>query len=197
MTGAIPIVPSITDIELDAESMLEILPNKLKSKMTLYVNPFGPGNIPDFLYPAYNIDATLNLEIPLSIIANNLTLVDTNEVEVSQNDEVEIDKLFLTIKNGIPFDATINVMLYDEMDNLIDTLFNNAILLSAKIDENNLVTQSTTSTLTANYNNSEKIRKVITVASFNTQPNNSFVKIYSDYKMDITMSAKLRKTIGN
>ena len=97
----------------------------------------------------------------------------------------------------VKFKVTLNVMLYDEMDNLIDTLFDNAILLSAKIDENNLVTQSTTSTLTANYNNSEKIRKVITVASFNTQPNNSFVKIYSDYKMDITMSAKLRKTIGN
>ena len=165
--------------------------------MTLYVNPFGPGNIPDFLYPAYTIYATLNLEIPLSIIANNLTLIDTNEVEVKQSDEMEIDKLFLTIKNGIPFDATLNVMLYDEVDNLIDTLFNNAILLSAKVDENNLVTQSTTSTLTANYNNSEKIRKVITVASFNTQPNNSFVKIYADYKMDITMSAKIRKTIGN
>jgi hypothetical protein len=169
----------------------------IKSYMTLYINPSGPDNIPDFIYPAYTIDATLNLQIPLSIIANDLTLVDTNEAEVNQNDEVEIDKLFLTIKNGIPFDATISVMLYDEMNNLIDTLFNNAILLSAKVDENNLVTKSTASTLTANYNNSQKIRKVITVASFNTQPNNSFVKIYSDYKMDITMSAKLRKTIGN
>ena len=197
ITGAIPIDPSNTDIELDAESMLEILPNKLKSYMTLYINPSGPDNIPDFIYPAYTIDATLNLQIPLSIIANDLTLVDTNEVEVNQNDEVEIDKLFLTIKNGIPFDATINVMLYDEMNTLIDTLFNNAILLSAKVDENNLVTQSTTSALTANYNNSQKIRKIITVASFNTQPNNSFVKIYSDYEMDIIMSAKLRKTIGN
>lgn len=196
-SGAIPIIPSITDIELDAESMLEILPNKLKSKMSLYVNPFGPANTPDFFYPAHTIDASLKLEIPLSIIANNLTLADTNEVEVSQNNEMEIEKLFLTIKNGIPFDATINVMLYDEMDNLIDTLFNNAILLSAKVDENNLVTQSTVSTLTANYSNSGKIRKVITVASFSTQPNNSFVKIYSDYKMDITMSAKFRKTIGN
>jgi hypothetical protein len=42
-----------------------------------------------------------------------------------------------------------------------------------------------------------EIKKVITIASFNTQANNSFIKIYSDYKMDITMSAKLRKTIGN
>ena len=197
MTGSIPIVPSITDIELEAENMLEILPDKLKSAMSIYVNPFGPSSIPDFLYPAHTIDASLNLEIPLSIIANNLTLVDTNEVEITQNEEVEIEKLYLSIKNGIPFDATINVMLYDEFDNLIDTLFNNANILSAKVDKNNLVTESTTSTLTANYNNSGKIRKVITVASFNTQPNNSFVKIYSDYKMDITMSAKLRKTIGN
>ena len=88
-------------------------------------------------------------------------------------------------------------MLYDEFDNLIDTLFNNANILSAKVDENNLVTQSTTSTLSASYNNNEKIRKVITVAKFNTVPGGSFVKIYSDYKMDITLSAKLRKTIGN
>ena len=161
MTGTIPIVPSITDIELDAESMLEILHNKLKSKMNIYVNPFGPSSTPDFLYPEYTIDATLNLEIPLSIIANNLTLVDTNEVEITQNEEVEIEKLYLSIKNGIPFDATINVMLYDEFDNLIDTLFNNANILSAKVDENNLVTQSTASTLSVSYNNNGKIRKVM------------------------------------
>ena len=197
MPGAIPIDPKSIDIELDAKSMLEILPNKLKSKMNIYVNPGGTGSAADFLYPAYTINASLNLEIPLSIIANNLTLVDTNEVEITQNEEVEIEKLYLTIKNGIPFDATINVMLYDEFDNLIDTLFNNANILSAKVDENNLVTQSTTSTLSASYNNNGKIRKVITVAKFNTVSGGSFVKIYSDYKMDITLSAKLRKTIGN
>jgi len=197
MPGAIPIDPKSIDIELDAKSMLEILPNKLKSKMNIYVNPGGTGSAADFLYPAYTINASLNLEIPLSIIANNLTLVDTNEVEITQNEEVEIEKLYLSIKNGIPLKATINVMLYDEFDNLIDTLFNNANILSAKVDENNLVTQSTTSTLSASYNNNGKIRKVITVAKFNTVSGGSFVKIYSDYKMDITLSAKLRKTIGN
>ena len=88
-------------------------------------------------------------------------------------------------------------LFYDEMDNLIDTLFNNQLLLSAKTDDNDLVTESTTSTLSANYNNSGKIRKIITVACFNTQPNDRFIKIYSDYKMDINMSAKLRKTIGD
>ncbi|MBC8266152.1 MAG: hypothetical protein H8E84_04220 [Flavobacteriales bacterium] len=195
--GAIPVVPSITNIELDAKDMLEILPNKFQSKMDIYVNPFGQSSTPGFLYPAHTIDASLNLEIPLSLIANNLTLIDTNEVNINQSSEIEIEKLFITIKNGIPFDASINIILYDEFDNLIDTLFNNAILLSAKVDENNMVFESTTSTLTADYNQSMNIRKIITVATFNTMPNNSFVKIYSDYKMDLTMSAKLRKTIGN
>ena len=101
------------------------------------------------------------------------------------------------IANGIPFDANINVLLFDEMDNFIDSLFNTQLLLAAKVDENNLVSESTISTLSANYNNSQKIRKIITVASFNTQPNDRFMKIYSDYKMNINMSAKLRKNIGN
>lgn len=197
MSGEIPVVPTFSNIDLNAADMLGILPNKLKSAIKIYLNPFGPSSTPDFLYPAHTIDATLNLEIPLSIIANNLTFVDTNIVTLSQNNEIEIEKLFLTINNGIPFDANINVLLYDEMDNLIDTLFNNQLLLSAKTDDNNLVTESTTSTLSANYNNSGKIRKIITIASFNTQPNDRFIKIYSDYKMDINMSAKLRKIIGN
>ena len=53
-------------------------------------------NTSDFLYPAYTLDASLKLEVPLSIIANQLTLADTNVVEVNQNNEVEIDKIFLT-----------------------------------------------------------------------------------------------------
>ncbi len=191
------LAPTFTDIKLDAAQMLSILPNKIESELKIYLNPFGPTTEIGFIYPEQTLNAGLHLEIPLSLMANNLTFIDTNIVEISQNNEVEIEKIFLTINNGIPFDANINVMLYDELDNLIDTLFNNQLLLSAKVDDNYLVTESTTSTLSANYNNSGKIRKIITVASFNTQPNNRFIKIYSDYKMDINMSAKLRKTIGN
>ena len=197
MSGNIPIVPTFSNIELDAKDMLEILPNRLRSAMKIYLNPFGPSSTPDFLYPAQTINATLNLEIPLSIIANNLTFIDTNIVSLNQNNEVEIEKLFLTIQNGIPFDANINILLFDEMDNFIDTLFNNQLLLAAKIDENSLVSESTTSTLSANYTDSRKIGKIITVASFLTQPNNRYVKIYSDYKIGVNMSAKLRKNIGN
>jgi hypothetical protein len=197
LPGPVPIVPSITDIELDADDMLEILPDKFKSKLNVFVNPFGPANIPDFLFPEYTIDASLNLEIPLSVIATDLTLIDTIETTINQTEEIEIDKMFVTIKNGFPFDAKINMILFDQNDNLIDTLFTNSQILSAKLDENNLVTESTTSTLSADYNQSGNIKKIITIASFNTVPTGEFVKIYSDYKLDISISAKFNKTIGN
>jgi len=196
-SGNIPVVPTFTNIELDAENMLEILPDKLQSAMNIYVNPFGQAGTPDFLYPEYTIDANLNLEIPLSLIASDINMRKISFVDIAQNNDIEIDKLFLTLKNGLPFDAKINVVLYDEFDNLIDTLFNNTQILATKVDENNKVTESTTSTLSAEYNGSGHIRKVITTATFDTKPTNSFVKIYSDYKMEISMSAKFNKTIGN
>ena len=118
-------------------------------------------------------------------------------VDINNNEETIIDKIFLTIDNGIPFDGTIDVIMLDNMNNVIDTLFDNAAILSAKLNNNKIVTQTTKSTLTGYYNSNEKINKIITVASFNSQPNNSYVKIYSDYKINISLSAKFKKNIGN
>jgi len=197
LTGTEPILPSTTEIELDPRNMLGILPDKLKSDVSIYLNPYGPHNSNDFLYPEYTIDASLNLEVPLSIIATNLVFIDTNMVEINNNEETIIDRLFLTIDNGIPFDGTIDIIMLDNMNNVIDTLFDNATILSAQLDNNKIVNQSTRSTLIGYFNNDEEISKIITVASFNSQPNDSYVKIYSDYKINISLSAKLKKNIGN
>ncbi len=197
LTGTEPILPSTTEIELDPRNMLGILPDKLKSDVSIYLNPYGPHNSNDFLYPEYTIDASLNLEVPLSIIATNLVFIDTNMVEINNNEETIIDRLFLTIDNGIPFDGTIDIIMLDNMNNVIDTLFDNATILSAQLDNNKIVNQSTRSTLIGYFNNDEETSKIITVASFNSQPNDSYVKIYSDYKINISLSAKLKKNIGN
>ena len=197
MFGSIPIAPSITDIELDANDFLEILPNKFKSKLNIFVNPFGPANIPDFLFPEYTIDASLNLEIPLSVIATDLTLIDTIETTINQTDEIQIDKMFATIRNGFPFDGTVNIILFDQNNIFIDTLFANAQILSAKLDENNLVSESTTSTISVNYDQRDDIKKIITIASINTKNTEEFIKIYSNYKLDIVISGKFKRTIGN
>jgi len=60
------------------DQMIELLPNRLVYDMNLNVNPLGniSGNN-DFVFKKYPLKTMLNVEFPLSFIANNLTLVDT------------------------------------------------------------------------------------------------------------------------
>jgi hypothetical protein len=58
------------------------------------------------------------------------------------------------------------------------------------------VTKNTISTLEMDYPDFESVKKIVSVSSFSTEPNNEFIDIYSNYKLDITISAKFNKTIG-
>ena len=72
--------------------MIEIFPNNINTHATFYINPNGQATSDDFLFPEFPIKTTLNMEIPLSFIAENLTLIDTNEVSLSSEEDVEIDQ---------------------------------------------------------------------------------------------------------
>ena len=60
--------------------MLEILPNNINAEATFYLNPNGQQNTHGLLYPEYPVNASLAMEIPLSFIAENLQLIDTQGV---------------------------------------------------------------------------------------------------------------------
>lgn len=194
--GGLPIKPNITEIVFDADEMLEILPNKVNTQATFYLNPNGQSNT-DFLYTDFPINATMSIEIPLSFIATNLTLQDTNEISISDNKEVEIDKLFITIENSLPLGASIKLILLDEANQEIATLVDNAIIMAASTNNDGIVIENKTSTLEISNSDFSNAKKIISIAAFTTQPNNEFISIYSNYKMNITISAKFRKTLGN
>ena len=75
--------------------MVEILPNYINTHATFYLNPNGEQNDPDFLYPEYPIDASLNLNIPLNKIAIELNeiIVDKKKIKniiLKKDDKIEI-----------------------------------------------------------------------------------------------------------
>ena len=107
----LPINPTKMEIILDAKEMMEIFPNYINTHSNFYLNPNGEQSTPDFLYPEYPINASLNLEIPLSFIADNLIFIETMDADLSSNTELEIDKLYVTLKNGLPLSATIQLIL--------------------------------------------------------------------------------------
>ena len=102
--NGLPINQTVTEIIIDADEMLEILPDRINTQATFYINPNGQASTDDFLYPEYPIKASMNMEIPLSFIATNLTLIDTTEISISNPENLEIDQLFITIKK-YSFDA--------------------------------------------------------------------------------------------
>ena len=196
LTSNNSIIPTNTQINIDADEIIEILPNKINTSATFYVNPNGSSSQQDFIYPSQSINGQINLEIPLNLIANNLAIIDTTNMTLPNEEEFEIDKIFLTINNGFPFDAEIKLVLLDENNLIIDTLLQNTSIMSGITDGNNIVIENSTSSIEIDYTNFESIKKIITHSSFSTVSNNEYIKLYSSYNLDVTLSAKINKKVA-
>tara|TARA_B110000116_G_scaffold213402_1_gene189613 strand:+ start:239 stop:2191 length:1953 start_codon:yes stop_codon:yes gene_type:complete len=194
--GNLPINPTTTEIILDAKEMMEIFPNYINTHSNFYLNPNGEQSTPDFLYPEYPINASLNLDIPLSFIADNLIFIETMNADLSSNTELEIDELYVTLKNGLPLSATIQLILLDEYNNVLDTLLNNTEVITANTDHNNFVLAPSTTIITITDTDFNDVRKVKVIASFSTSSLTEHVDIYSYYTMDVSLSAKFRRILG-
>ena len=194
LTGGNNINPTHTEISIEANEMLSIFPNKINTSATFYLNPNGQAATEDFLFPAYPMEANLTIEIPLSFLANELTLSNSTTLEVENTEELEI--LYITLNNGLPLEAKLIIIAFDETEQVVDTLMNNQQVLAALTNAEGKVTESTTSTLEIRNTDFSNVRSIKAIASFNTQPQQEYISIYSTYEMDITLSAKFRKTLG-
>ncbi len=197
LTGnGLPINSSMTEIIIDADEMLEIFPDKINTQASFHINPSGIESTDGFIYPDYTIKASMHMEIPLSFIAENLTLVDTNEVTITNQENLEIDKIFISIKNGFPLNANLKLILLDDQELVIDTLLAGTTLVAALTDQNNLVSQINNTNIQIDYTNFNNVKKIISQVSFNTTPVDEFISIYNNYSIDITLSAKFSKNIS-
>ena len=186
---------SKTSIKLNADEMLSILPDKISTSLNVYLNPNGQSSNPDFLFPEYPIDASIELKVPLNIIANDLHLRDTSDIDIQQNEDLEIDKVFLKIENGFPIDCDFNMILLDMNKNVIDTLFNNQFV-SSGLMQNNVVVEKSISILDATVPNFDQIKNVVFDIKFNTDDVNNHVSIYNDYTIDFLLSVKLKTRVN-
>ena len=141
-------------------------------------------------------DASINLEVPLSIIANKLTFIDTTQISLPNEESYKIEDIYLTIENGFPFDANIDLVLLDENSLVIDTLEINTIIHAASIDENNIVVSPTSNTIELEYNSFENVKQLITISQLTTIPMNEYVSLYSNYEINFNLSAKISQVIG-
>ena len=200
LTNSIPEV-NYTNYNIDVntgnsnlDNLIEILPNQLIYDVDLTINPNGniSGNN-DFVYKNHVLETNLKVEFPLSLIATNLALQDT--ISFSLPDETETGRinngtLFLYADNGFPFDANIQLAMYDEFDNFLQNLTVQSQILAAPVDGNLRVTTKKQSVLAIPLSNSDvdnlyNANKLLFTISFTTQPQSQFIKIYDGYEIDL------------
>ena len=135
---------------------------------------------------------------PITIVSfflsNEFILTDTTEINI--NEDISIKKIYLNIENGFPLSANIDLILLDQNSNTIDTMLNNAYIEEGKINSENIVITPGFSTLELETKNLLDAKKILIISKFNTEPVNQFIKIFSDYKLKINMSANLQTEIG-
>jgi hypothetical protein len=175
--------------------MLNILPDKLNTSFDVYLNPNGPATVQDFLFTDYPLDASIQLKVPLNIIANNLQLLDTSKIDINENEDIEIEKIFLKIENGFPINCNVNIIFLDNNQNVIDTLFKNQQIISG-VSEDNLVIEKSISLLESENVNLNNVSSIIFDATFLTQDINNHVSIYNDYSIDFILSAKFSTRVN-
>lgn len=211
-----PLTPAINNFLIDnsnsnIKELLGILPNKIEYDVQVKTNVNGNNlQYRDFAYLESALKVKLNAEIPLSLIANNLVLLDTIGFDLSQTNTniagITDGVINLIAKNKYPIEANITMVVYDENWNAVDTLAGNQIVAAADLN-NNCKAEESKRTKIPLYVDEARMEKVktgrhaIIRADFSTKSNNAtcngqYLKIYSDYNLDITFTARFNYEVN-
>jgi len=203
-----PLVPSYTTRELNktnsnSKSLIEIFPDKFLYDFGVKINPNGnTANRTDFIYSSSGVKAGADIELPLYLSADNLTLSDTLDFELNkiQNlDKVTSAVFTLIADNTFPLSATVQLWFVDERHHIFDSLFTpvRPVIMGGELktgQQRVLVPVKTKIPALVDELRMQKIRTcryVIVRASFNTVPKGQHLKFYSDYKLIVKLVAEL------
>ena len=185
--------------------MIENLPNKFGYSMQIITNPLGNvSGSNDFIYSDRLLKATLKMEIPLSLVANNLTLADTLDLNISQNDgtqNIHEGTITLFANNGFPFDAKLQLYLLNESNVVTDSIFGYAnTIVEAPINSSLRVIGKKLTKITLPVSESKMnllydTKKVVMKIRFNTSAQPQYIKIYSEYSIEVKLVGDFNYTI--
>ncbi|HET6991640.1 MAG TPA: hypothetical protein VFJ43_09970, partial [Bacteroidia bacterium] len=216
LTGSwLPVIPSSYNFTFDnsnsnAKALVENLPDQLGYDVTLITNPLGnvSGNN-DFLFTDYGINATLNVEMPLNLFADQLVIADTvvpNFSSVKNQDNILKGTLNLYAANSFPFDASLDVYFLDVNGNVTGS-----VVAQPNTINSGPVTMSGGYLVSVGFSNSQ-IRipltetetqamfhsaKIVFVSKFDTNSNPVYAKIFASNRLDINLSADFDYRVGN
>jgi len=194
-----PVLPTVYPINFDnanIKQMFNNMPNKISFKIKGQTNPMGNisgGN--DFYYYGHGMKLLLNLDIPLSLKANALTLIDTvkfNFNNSSDKNTITRGTFNIIADNGFPFDARLQLYMIDNNNAVVDSLLFNNLVLAAPLGGNNIVSAARRTVMNAplpasKLNKLYDTKKMAVKVIFQTN-NSQYLKLYDFYKIDLKLT---------
>jgi hypothetical protein len=183
----------------NVNALVTTLPDLFRYALVMDINPFGNnsyGN--DFLYHNSDVKVSIDLDVPVRFEANGLTLMDTVNFDLGKDpgephETTIVDGFFyIYANNGFPFDAKMQVYLYDENFAIMDSLLltPNNIIEAAPVDLSFKVITKRKTRLDIPVDVQkmvlfEQAKKALVKMVFTTKPNNQIMTIYADYQLDL------------
>ncbi len=179
--------------------VLNISPDKIIFDLNANFNYEGNNHTINFFTDTseINIQATVSLDLFGSI--SSFKIIDTLDFSLGNVENLNAIEFKVDITNGFPINALAQVDFYDSEFNKLYSLFpeDDELILSAETGEApdyKVITPTDKETIiTINgeaLDSILKATKIIFASTLSTE-SNKLVKIYSDYGVDLTMSAKL------
>ena len=142
------------------------------------------------------------MTIPLSLIANNLTLADTMNFTMNANlANVNSGNLYLYFDNGFPFTAETQLYLMNNNSVITDSLITAPNIISSPSLDINYVCvgkKETKLTVAVDAIKMSKLRaaaKMYIKIKFNTANQPNYIKIYNFYQMNLKVVGDFNYTV--
>ena len=184
---------------------IENLPSRVDYALDVIINPLGNiSNGHDFLYHDSKLSAELEVDIPLNLIATDLTLRKTVAVDLPGDADGHAWRsgtLHLFADNGFPFSAGIQLAIVDDADQVLSVLDPGGTVSSGILGGDGHVSSSVASRLdfivsTDQMDLLQTTGKVRISAIFNTADQSQHIQLRSEYRMDMQLTVGANYTVN-
>ncbi len=190
----------IDETNSNLDELFEIQPNRLLYDLEIRTNPGLPPDYSGFLYRDQPIEVWLNLEVPLHLSFEHLLLSDSSAFNFSDIDpeaRVESGIFSMICDNGLPFEANMEIIALDSLNQPLDTLVNGGIVAPAELDSDDLVSQSVRTVFefaadSERIDGLRKARKLVFNGDYTTANVPDRLKLFDHYATEIRLTGEFQ-----
>ncbi len=184
----------------DIGPLLSLPPVQLNYSGVAATNTFGAA-VENFVTDTSKIILGFEMDVPVSIRANNLDFQDTLEIDMDDNlgDEILYADVTAIVQNGFPLELDLSILLVNSQTaTILETIDFGSSIVSAAVDGNGDVTTPTTSTLSIRvdqntFDNLQLADEAYIVANASTfNDGQQAVKLYSTYEIAVSIGVEVK-----